>query len=269
VHAVAADVMGAGRPMLFGGTDPRLTQMGNPWLFRCRPNDTYSARVIAEFGMNVLGATRWAIVYIEDQFGTSGRDALTRELKRRGVEPVVTRGLAGGAQDATPLVQAVSDAGADLIASYFLRDGFAVFARQLRQAGVGTAWIGSSSITVAGVQERAGPALHGAYAVTDFAAGSGPAAEAFARKYEAAYNEAPDYLSAWTFDAMNLLARAATEAGGTEPDRIRAALLAIRGYQGAEGTYSFDRNGDGLRGYNVVRNEGGKWVFARRIEFQD
>jgi branched-chain amino acid transport system substrate-binding protein len=28
--------------------------MGNPWLFRCRPNDIYSARVIADYGVNTL-----------------------------------------------------------------------------------------------------------------------------------------------------------------------------------------------------------------------
>ena len=36
---------------MIGGTDPQLTHMGNPWLFRFRPNDTYSARVIADYGV--------------------------------------------------------------------------------------------------------------------------------------------------------------------------------------------------------------------------
>ena len=45
---------------MFGGTDPALTKLGNPWLFRCRPNDCYSGRVIAEFGVNELGKKKWA-----------------------------------------------------------------------------------------------------------------------------------------------------------------------------------------------------------------
>jgi branched-chain amino acid transport system substrate-binding protein len=57
---------------------------------------------------------------------------------------------------------------------------------------------------------------------------------------------------------VNLLAKAITNAGGTEPDKIRGALLAIRGYQGVEGTYNFDQNGDCLRGYNIVRNDNGR-----------
>jgi branched-chain amino acid transport system substrate-binding protein len=68
---------------------------------------------------------------------------------------------------------------------------------------------------------------------------------------------------------MHLLARSIAEARGAEPEKIRAALLAIRDHQGAEGTYSFDQNGDGLRGYNVVRHQGGRWVFVKRVEFRD
>jgi branched-chain amino acid transport system substrate-binding protein len=68
---------------------------------------------------------------------------------------------------------------------------------------------------------------------------------------------------------VTLLAKAVADAGTTEPERLRAALLAIRGHEGAQGTYRFDANGDGLRGYNVVRHAGGRWVFERRIEAQD
>ena len=46
-----------------------------------------------------------------------------------------------------------------------------------------------------------------------------------------------------------------------------AAILAIKGYKGLEGTYEFDRNGDGLHGYSIVRNEGGKIVFMKRVDF--
>src|SRR5215469_12282584 len=49
-HAMAPDVQRLGKPVMIGGTDPQLTHMGNPWLFRFRPNDTYSARVIADYG---------------------------------------------------------------------------------------------------------------------------------------------------------------------------------------------------------------------------
>ena len=61
----------------------------------------------------------------------------------------------------------------------------------------------------------------------------------------------------------------ATRSNSTVPDAIRTAILAIRGYEGAEGIYNFDQNGDGLHGYNLVRNDNGTVVFERHIEFKD
>src|SRR6202167_5553533 len=53
-HAMAPDILKAAKPVCFGGTDPALTKMGNPWLIRFRPNDTYSGRVIAAYGVETL-----------------------------------------------------------------------------------------------------------------------------------------------------------------------------------------------------------------------
>ena len=82
-------------------------------------------------------------------------------------------------------------------------------------------------------------------------------------------NVPPDQYSAWTYDAIGVLSAAINRAGSTEPDKIRAAILATRGYKGAEGEYNFDEFGDGLHGYNIVRNEKGAIVFDRHIEFTD
>ena len=62
---------------------------------------------------------------------------------------------------------------------------------------------------------------------------------------------------------------AITAAGSVEPKDIRAALLAVKAYHGVEGTYDFDQNGDGLHGYNIVKNDDGKIVVDKRIDFAD
>ncbi len=80
-HAMAPDILKTGKPVAFGGTDPVLTQLGNPWLFRFRPNDSFSARVIAEYGVTTLAKKKWAIIHSTDAFGTSGAKALTEALE--------------------------------------------------------------------------------------------------------------------------------------------------------------------------------------------
>ena len=60
---------------------------------------------------------------------------------------------------------------------------------------------------------------------------------------------------------------AMNKAGTTEPNKVREAMLTIRGHKGAEGEYNFDKNGDGLHGYNIVKNDKGEIKFDKRIDF--
>ena len=269
VEAMSPDVLKVGKPMMIGGTSPTLTNQGNKWLFRCRPNDTYSAKVIAEFGASDLKKQKWAVVYSTDAFGTNGSKALEASLKDKGITPVLMQGYTNQASDYTAVVLAVRQSGADILGSYFTFEGdLGIFARQLRQLGVTIPWVGSPSIVNTTALNLAGRALYGTYGVADYAVDATPASKAFAERYQALYKAIPDNQSSWTFDAVNLLAKAINDAGSTEPEKIRAALAAIRGYAGAEGEYNFDEKGDGLRGYNVVKNENGKVVFDRRIDFK-
>jgi branched-chain amino acid transport system substrate-binding protein len=270
IHATAPDIQRLGKPVMIGGTDPQLTHMGNPWLFRFRPNDTYSARVIADYGVKTLDQKKWAIVHSTDAFGTSGMKNLVEDLKGMGVEPALVQGYTNNSQDFTPVVLAVKQSGADVMATYMtLPPDLAIFARQLRQLGVNIAWVGSPTTVATDSLKLAGPALYGTYAVADFAADSSPAAKEFATKYEATYKSAPDYHGAWTYDAVHVLALAIDNAKSLEPQKIREAILSAKDYPGVEGTYNFDQNGDGLRGYNVVKNDNGKIVFIKHIEFTE
>lgn len=270
VHAMAPDVLKLGKPVMFGGTDPNLTKLGNPWLFRYRPNDSYSGRVIADYGVNTLGKKKWAIVHSTDAFGTAGGKALSDALTKLGAPAVLDQGYANQSQDFTPVVLAIKQSGADILGSYFtFENDLGIFARQLRQLGVNIPWVGSPSIVNVTALKLAGPALYGTYGVADYAEDSSEASKAFGKAYRDAYKVAPDNQSSWPYDAMNVLCAAINKAGSTEPEKIRQAILATKKFPGAEGEYNFDQNGDGLHGYNIVRNDKGNIVFDKHIEFTD
>ena len=269
-HAMASDILKTGKPVCFGGTDPKLTKLGNPWLIRFRPNDSYSGRVIASYGVETLGKKHWAIVHSTDAFGTGGFNALSAALDKVGAKVALDQGYPNQSQDFTPVVLAIKSSGADVIGSYFTFDNdVAIFARQLRQLGVTLPWVGSPSIIDVGALKLAGPALYGTFGVADYAIDSSPAAKEFANLYAAISKVPPDNYSSWTYDAIGVLCDAMARAGSTDPEKVRAAMLATRGYKGAEGEYNFDEFGDGLHGYNIVRNEKGSVVFDKHIEFTD
>ena len=270
VEAMAPDVLKVGKPMMIGGTSPTLTRLGNKWLFRCRPSDLYSGKVIAEFGVTDLKKQKWAVVHSSDAFGTNGAKALEESLKAKGVTPVLIQPYTNNASDFSAVVLAVRQSGADILSSYFtFESDLGIFARQLRQLGVRIPWVGSPSIVNTTALNLAGAALYGTYGVADYAVDATPASKAFGAAYQAAYKLVPDNQSSWTFDAVNLLGRAINDAGSLDPEKIRAALAGIKGFAGAEGEYNFDDKGDGLRGYNIVKNDNGKIVFDRRIDVKE
>lgn len=182
----------------------------------------------------------------------------------------MVEGQPNNSPDYTAVALKVKQSGADVMATFITYEqDLAIFAKQLRQLGVNIAWIGSPSITTTTARNLAGPALHGTYAVADFFANSSPEAKAFSAKYQDTYKSPADFFSSWPYDAIHVLAKAIATANGAEPQKLREALLAVKGHQGVEGTYNFDKNGDGLHGYNVLKNDGGTIVLEKRIDFKD
>ncbi len=268
IQAIAPTVAKAGLPMMIGGTDYTLTHTNNPWLFRARPNDGYSAKVIADYGVNTLKLKKWAVIHATDAFGNGGKNNLVEALKALGITPVLVQGFTSNSQDFTPIVLAIKQSGADIVSSYITNSpDVGIFAKQLRQLGVKATWVGSPSLSTDTAMKLAGDALYDSYSIADFAIESSPEAKAYADKYRATYKIEPDLYSSWPYDSVKLLALAITNANSTKPDDIIKALHAIKGYKGVEGTYTFDKNGDGLHGYNIVKNVQGKIVFEKHIDF--
>src|SRR6202522_408452 len=215
-HAIANDILKTAKPFCFGGTDPALTKMGNPWFIRFRPNDTYSGRVIASYGVETLGKKNWAIVHSTDAFGVGGFNALSASLGKLGAKVVLDQGYPNNSQDFTPVVLAIKSSGADVVCSYFTFDNdIAIFARQLRQLGVTLPWVGSPSVVATNPVKLAGSALWGTYGVADFAIDSSPEAKEFARLYAEVSKAQPDNYSSWPYDAVGVLCAAMNKAGST------------------------------------------------------
>ena len=270
IQAASPTIAKAGIPTMIGGTDPNLTKVNNRWVFRGRPNDSFSSRVIADFGINELKFKKWAIIHSTDAFGAGGMNALTAALKNAGITPVLVQGYTNNSQDFTPVVLAVKKSGADIIGSYMTNSpDVGIFAKQLRQLGVNTQWIGSPSLVSVTAMNLAGPALHGIYSVADFTPDASTESKLYTKRYRDTYKIEPDVFSSWAYDAMKVLALAIGSAKATTPDAIRKGIVGIKGYKGVEGEYTFDDNGDGLRGYNVVKNDAGKITFIKHINFKE
>ena len=213
VQAASPTIAKAKIPAMIGGSDPSLTRVNNPWIFRVRPNDLYSSRVMAEFGIKELKKKKWAIIHSTDTFGTGGKNALVDALKAQGIEPVMIGGYTSNSQDFTPIALQIKSSGAEIIGSYMTNSpDVGIFARQLRQLGVNAEWIGSTSVVTDTAMKLAGEALWGVYSVADFAIDANDESRGYAKRYRAKYNADPDLYSAWAYGGVYLLKHAIEKA---------------------------------------------------------
>jgi branched-chain amino acid transport system substrate-binding protein len=267
--ALMPTILKAGIPSIVGATEYTLTHANNPWLLRARPHNGYSAKVLADFGVNTLKRKKWAIVYTAEALGIGGKNQLIEALKPLGITPILVQPVNQLAQDYAPAVLAIKNAEPDIIATYMTNaPALGTLAVQVHEAGVNSIWVGSPTLASVPAVRQGGRALYDSYSVDDFAPESSPEARAYTAKYKQKFGIEPDFWSSWAYDALHLIALAIKSANSTQPEAIRKAILSIQGYRGAEGTYHFDRNGDGLHGYNVIKNEQGRIVFIKHVSFE-
>jgi branched-chain amino acid transport system substrate-binding protein len=240
-------------PTMIGGTDPMLTHAGNQWVFRFRPNDNYASQAMAGYAVQSMGAKKVAILYDTDAFGAAGNQLLKTAFAKDNTPVVSDQGYTTATRDYTSFLEKIKSSGANLLATYMTNaEDEAQMLKQLRQLGLNIQIMGSPSIATAVCIQLAGLAVNGTYGVSDFVANGNPQAQAFTKKYVAAYHSAPDLFGGWVYDAVNVLAQVIAKDGTAGP-AIQHGIRAVQGYKGVEGVYNFDANGDGLHGYSVVK----------------
>ncbi len=269
VAAMMPTVNDAKIPVSIGGTNYGLTHSGSKWLFRFRPHDGFSAKAMANFAVQDLKHSKVAVVHSTDAFGSGGRDLVVGAMKELGITPVLDQGYNNDEKDYTAVINALKQSGATVMVTYMtMSPDVGIFAKQIKQQGLQIDWVGSSSNTATAGRDLAESALYGTYAVADFHPNANEKAKAFAAAYKAKYGKDADFYSACTYDAVYVYAEAMKKAKDLKPDSIREALLSIKGFQGAEGEYNFDQNGDGLDSYSIVRNDNNVINVVKTLKFQ-
>ncbi len=256
IQALLPTINEAAIPVMIGGSNYGLTHSGSKWVFRCRPHDGFSAKVMAKTAVEDLKFKKVAVIHASDAFGNGGRDLVVQELRRLGHEPVLVQGYNNGEKDFTAVLTALKQSGADGLITYMtFSTDVGIMAKQIKQLGIKVTWLGSPSITAIDGRKLAGDALYGTYGVADFHVDASPKAREFAAAYKGKHNLLPDVYSSWAYDGVLVLAEAMKKAPDLKPESIRKAILAIKNFWGAEYVYNFDENGDGLDHYHIVKNE--------------
>jgi len=259
IQAMSDAVKQYGVPMMIGGTNAGLTKAGNPWLFRVRPDDSITAAAMVKYIKEDLKLTKVGIVHDTDAFGTGGADLVEQGAKDNGLTMVRREKYTTKDKDFTAQLLNLKNAGAEVMVVYGTNpEDVAVIQRQYAQLGKPFKYVGSPSSQMKDCLNLSKENAEGLLAIADYVPGQSDVSKKYSADYQKEYNEPFDPTSAWTYDGLNILT-AAIKKGGEDRGKIKDAILATQGYQGALGTFSFTPNGDGLSEVSVVEIQKGAW----------
>jgi branched-chain amino acid transport system substrate-binding protein len=198
----------------------------------------------AEFAGKTLKARKVGILFVNNEFGLSGRTVFGEAFQRLGGTVVAAEAHDLGATDYRTQLAKIRGAAPDLIYMYSHDREVGHALKQAKQLGVATPWLLFSGSSAPATFEIAGAAMEGTIIPQwPFDPVDGPPMmREFARRYQNKYGKAPVIYVATCYDGYRLLAEA-LRAGARSGPEIRDYLLNAKDYQGVSGTITFDKDG--------------------------
>ncbi len=198
----------------------------------------------AEFAFRELKARKVAILFVNNEFGLSGKTVFSQAFERLGgVVPAAEANEIGATDFRTQLTK-IRAAAPDLIYMYSHDKEVGHALKQAKQLGIKTPWLVFSGSSAPVTFEIAGPAMEGVLMPQwpfDPAGGSAKMKE-FAKRYQEKYGKSPVIYVATCYDGYRLLAEA-LRSGATTGPAIRDFLYKVKNYEGITGTINFDQDG--------------------------
>ncbi len=269
ILAMSDAVKNFGIPTMVGGTNVTITNLGNPWLFRCRVNDGIVTAILVRYIKDELKLSKIGVIYSNEAFGAGGADGIEQYAKQFGLTLVARERFNLGDRDFTAQLLALKKAGAEVMVLYSVGHNEAArIIVEYRQLGSPYKYVGPPAVATKTVLDLAGEAAEGLVGFVDSVPGMNETNRKFVEAYRKEFNSEPDTQAPWTVDALNLLANAIRK-GGEDRAKIREALLATKGYEGVLGVYNFTPDGEGLHGGPIAVIKGGKPQLVKMVSVKD
>lgn len=258
--------------IVVAGTAQRITTQGNKWVFRSPVPDTKLVADLVDFIHEKFPkVTKFAFLYVNDDFGRGGFEAFKKAGEKYGFEIVAEERYTRGDIDFTAQLGRVKASPAQAMVEWSRYAEAALVAKQFAQTGLTLTRFGSDGIATPKFVELGGPATDGIYFTSHFSAATAsdiPAAKAFIAKYQKAFGRIPDSYASEAYDATTMAMMALEGAGKADRTAVRDALAKVS-FESTRGAFKFDEKGDPLLVTHVVKIVGGKETNARNTPVQN
>jgi branched-chain amino acid transport system substrate-binding protein len=212
-------------PQVIGGEAANLTAQGSKYLFRTSFGQNVSMPKIANYLRDETKAKTLAIIYVNNDFGKGGRNAIMKELETRGIKVVADLSTEAGQADFAADVIKLKGANADAIFVYLNEEESARFLIEARKQGLDKPLIGETTLLGQKVIDLAKDAANGVKGHVGLTVDAPiPAIQAFGKKFEAKFGYKPDHNGVKGYIAPYMIKAAAEKAGKLDAKAIAAAL---------------------------------------------
>jgi branched-chain amino acid transport system substrate-binding protein len=231
----------------------RLTESGNPYIFRFLPNDREIKVAHARYVVEKLKKTKIALIGDTTAYGQNGFKLLQDYFAKLKATPVLAESVEPTTKDMSSLLAKIKDSGADVLVVHTVAAPMALFIKQARAGGVALPVVTSSSLVEPTSTALFEPAeLNNTCAETPSAPESrgNAALKEWADAYKMRFGIEPDGLALGQYDgvtmALSLIAK-----GAKTPAALIEALNTST-FKGIAMTYRSNGKGDLAHDADIV-----------------
>ena len=250
-------------PNFTGGEAASITEQGNPYVFRTSFTQATAMPKVARYMSVQAKLKNIAIIYVNNDFGKGGLDALKKALANSPTKVAAEISTEPGQIDFTAAVLRAKQSNADGLFAYSNEEESARILRELKKQGWNKPVIGETTLTGQKVIELAGDAANGAIAHVGLTVDAPlPAIRAFRAKFEKEYKYVSDHNGMKGYSGVYVLKSAIEKVGKLDRKAVAAALHTLKvkaaDQPGVLMDVSFDGKGDLDRESFMVEVKNGK-----------
>ena len=236
-------------PNFIGGEAAAITKQGNPYVFRTSFTQDTAMPKVARYIASGLKAKTVAVLFVNNDFGKGGRDAITKALDAAGVKVAADISTDSGQVDFSAAVLKAKQANADALFVYTNEEESARVLRELRKQGYNKPIVGETTLTGQKVIELAGDAANGAIAHVGLTVDAPiPQMLKFKANYYQAYKTISDHNGIKGYTGVYILKTAIEKVGKADRAAVVKALhglsISAAKVPGVIMDVSLDANGD-------------------------
>ncbi len=270
VGAVLSSETAAGGPIAMDAGIPTISPSstavdltkGNPYLFRNCLSDEVQAYQIAEYAVDELGLSKFAVLFTNNDYGVSLKKAF-EEKATELAEVVAVESFMDGDENFKPQLTKIQQQNPDAlyIAGYYTEA--AKIAQQAAEMGLVVQLLGADGFCSDILVQIGKEAVEGAIFTAGFYAGDpSPDVQNFVTKYRKKFNEEPEMFAAHGYDAARIVIEAIKNKGA-DPEQIREGIAETKDFPGITGKTSLDEEGDTLKDVLILQVENGIFIRLR------